>query len=232
MTAKGGSMKRHTNNARAFTLLEIMIVIVLLSLLMAVAIPSLGALSGTRLKESASVLGGAVRDTFARTALSGKSARIVFDIDGNSWWVEEAQSVVRLKPFKVEKDREGRVVLDAADKRVENVDADTKDAKEQSKLQLLSPPAFQKVEGDFGQPQVLPSDVHFKSVWMEHLDERATKGQAALFFFPGGYAEEAHIVLTDDDRGERTITVVLQPLTGEVFLDNDEPRLPDLSEDR
>ena len=95
----------------------------------------------------------------------------------------------------------------------------------------MSPPPFKPVEGEDGQPHKLPSDVRFKAIWAEHLDDKQTGGQVALYFFPGGFTEEALITLTDDEQGERTLTLVVSSLTGEVDVVDEEPRVPDLVED-
>lgn len=217
---------------RGFTLLEISIALVLMGLMVAVAIPSLNAVSGTRLKGSVNVLSGAIRDTYARTALLGRSTRIVLDMDQQAWWIEETDGVARIKSTKQEANRDGKVQLDKADERIEEIEADTRDVKEQAKLALLTGPTFRAVEGEWGQPQKLPADVRFSSIWLEHLDDKVKGGVMALYFYPGGYTEEALITLTDDEgEGGRTLTLVVQPLTGEVFIENEEPRVPTLEDD-
>ena len=216
---------------RAFTLLEILVALVLLSLLLAVAVPAAGALSGAELRSQSGLLTGAVRDTYARTALIGRSTRLVMDFEQNAWWIEEAPTVARLHAGKQAADRDGKAKLDPLDERIEDIDADTDDEKEKAKLELLSPPPFKPVEGEDGQPHKLPSDVRFKAIWAEHLDDKQTGGQVALYFFPGGFTEEALITLTDDEQGERTLTLVVSSLTGEVDVVDEEPRVPDLVED-
>jgi anthranilate synthase component 1 len=55
----------------------------------------------------------------------------------------------------------------------------------------------------------------------------ASRGrQVALYFFPGGHAQEAQITLSDDLEGERTLTIRTAPLTGETFVDREIPELP------
>ena len=62
--------------------------LVLFSLLLATAIPSISALTGAELRSTMSKLQGLTRDTYARTALTGNSHRIVLDLEGNAFWVE------------------------------------------------------------------------------------------------------------------------------------------------
>lgn len=221
-------------DARGFTLLEVGIVLVILGLLVAVAVPAMGALSGARLQEESRGLGGIIRDTYARTAIKGKSSRIVIDLDQDAWWVEDAPVVARVHREKLEADREGKVALNPLDERIEDIDKDTQDEGDRAKLELLAPVTWAPTEGEYGQPHKLPDDVRFKSMWVEHLDEAVAAGQVALYFFPGGFTEEAHITLTDDEEGAdnpRTLTLVVSSLTGEVALENEEPRVPDLEDD-
>lgn len=200
--------------------------------MMAVAVPSINALSGADLKKSTGMIQGLLRDTYARAAISGHTHRVVLDMEQSAYWVEVTEGGIVLPREKQEPTREGKAVLDQADERLERVDADTKDAEDQEKLKLYSPPSFTPVpfpgerRDDEVRPQRLPSDVRFKSVWADHLEKAALGGQVALYFFPGGYTQEAIITLTDDDAGERTLSLVTNPLTGEVYVDREEPEVP------
>ncbi len=216
---------------KGFTLLEILVVLVLLSLLIAITVPALGALSGAELRSQSGILTGAIRDSYARTALLGRSLRMVMDVEQGAWWVEEAPTVARLHNTKLTADRTGKAKLDQVDERIEDIDQNTQDEGERAKLELLAPPPFKAVEGEDGQPHKLPTDVRFKNIWAEHLDDKQAGGQVALYFFPGGFTEEALITLTDDDQGERTLTLVVSSLTGEVEVVDEEPRVPDVVED-
>ena len=87
------------------------------------------------------------------------------------------------------------------------------------------------MEGEDSKPRTLPSDVRFAQIWNEHLDDWVKGGQVALYFFPGGYTEESFITLTDDEEAARTLTIWVGALTGEVTIEREIPRLPDLEED-
>jgi prepilin-type N-terminal cleavage/methylation domain-containing protein len=216
--------------ARAFTLLEIAIALVLLGLLLVVATPGISSLTRVEMKKSASMIAGLIRDTYARTALSGHSARVVLDLEADTYWVEESDQPVRVRAEKLATGRDGKVELDALDDDLKRL-VDSDDEKDKTKLQLLTGPPFKPVDDDIGKPQPLPNDVHFKSVWVEHLEDRATGGQVAIYFFPGGYVEEAHIAVTDDENGKDPITVMVNPLTAEISIVDDEPALPRIEED-
>jgi len=57
--------------------------------------------------------------------------------------------------------------------------------------------------------------IKFKQAWVQHRDERVTKGQVAIYFFPSGAATKAVLELTD---GSEVYTVLVHGLTGRVEL--------------
>ena len=214
-----------TAGARGFTLVEIGVALLLLSLLLSIAIPSTNALTGAHLRSEAGRLQGLMHDTYARTAMSGDSHRIVFDLDARTYWVERTEGGVVLPRDPLQADREGRGILKVIDERIEGLE-DSDEAEDIEKLRLYAGPTWQPVAGDEGKPHKLHTDVKIWSVWVDHMEDRVQGGQAALHFFPGGYTQEAQIVLTDDDTGERTLTIVTEPLTGETYVDTAVPDLP------
>lgn len=222
-----------TNRARGFTLLEIGIALVILGLMLAVAVPSINAISGAELKKATGMLQGLMRDTYARAALSGNTHRVVLDLEAGAFWVEATEGGVVMKRQKLTLTREGAAVLDQVDERIADVEADTDDEAERERLKLYSHPSWTPVpfpgqdRVDEVRPQKLASDVRFLKVWVDHLEEPATAGQVAIHFFPGGYTQEAHITLTDDEAGERTFTLVTNPLTGEVYVEDEIPEIPE-----
>jgi hypothetical protein len=218
--------------ARGFTLLEIGIALLLMGLMLAITVPSINALSGAELRKTTGMMQGLMRDTYARAALSGHAHRVVFDLDQGAYWVEITQGGIVMPRKKLEPTREGLGFLDPVDERLEGIDGEHADETDRTKIQLYRPPEWTPVpfpgedKMDEVKPEKLPSDVRIHRIWVDHLEDRVRGGQVAVHFFPGGYTQEAQITLTDDDDGERTLTLVTQPLTGEVFVEDKEPELP------
>ena len=79
---------------RGFTLLEVSITLLLLGLIMAIAVPSMNALTAASLRKGAGVVQGLMRDTYTRAALSGHSHRVVLDLEQRTYWVEVAEGGV------------------------------------------------------------------------------------------------------------------------------------------
>ena len=61
--------------------------------------------------------------------------------------------------------------------------------------------------------------IKFKQVWVQHLDDGATKGQVGIYFFPTGSSEKAVIELSD---GTETFSVLVSGLTARVELKDGE----------
>jgi type II secretory pathway pseudopilin PulG len=63
--------------------------------------------------------------------------------------------------------------------------------------------------------------IKFKQAWVQHRDDRVTKGQVAIYFFPVGSSEKSVIELTD---GGEVFSVLVFGLTGRVELRDGELR--------
>lgn len=186
---------------KGFSLLELMVVLLLVATFVGIAIPTFRSLSGSKLKSTANQLLGLIRDTYARASLSGKTCRIVFDMDKKEYWVEESADTVKVKTQAQEEE-------EAQENR--------------SNAVPVKAPEFKPVEDELGEKHQLPEDIYFRSIWIDRFKERANKGQAALYFFPDGYTEEAQIVIADDPEGKRLYNLVVEPLTGSVVIEDQE----------
>jgi type II secretion system protein H len=76
------------NREKGFTLVELLIVIVVLGLMLALAIPKLGELGEANLKRSARHLTGMVRFLRDESQAKKKEYRIKFDIQNGHYWAE------------------------------------------------------------------------------------------------------------------------------------------------
>ncbi|HWU91054.1 MAG TPA: hypothetical protein VN253_27500 [Kofleriaceae bacterium] len=81
-------------------------------------------------------------------------------------------------------------------------------------------PAVEGISGDvtgkkWGRALRIKQGIRFKQVWVQHRDDRVTKGQVAIYFFPTGTATKAVIEMTD---GSEVYTILVHALTGAVEL--------------
>lgn len=73
------------------TLIEMIVVVVIIALVMTGLAMGMGTLTRQRLSSSSVAVGAMVRAAYSRAATTGKTVRIVFDLDSASMWVEEAE---------------------------------------------------------------------------------------------------------------------------------------------
>lgn len=190
----------HKKRACGFSIIEILVVVTLIGLLVAIAIPSVNSLLGLELGKSANKVQGLIKDAYTRAALSNQVQRIIYDLDTDSIWVEESASKVRLEKGEDE-----------------YLPGKSSAASKKS--------IFKPADDDLGEAWKLSSPVKIKSVWVEHLREPAKSGKVAQYFFPGGTAEAAHITLVEEN-DEQGLTVVVEPLTGDSFIEDTEVPIP------
>ncbi len=217
--------KRCPGRFRGFSLIEMMVVLGLLAIMLAIAVPTVASLARVELRGSAGRFRGIIRDSYARAALTGKTHRLVMDLDRGKYWVESTESNVFLphSPIDLEKEGDGslRISEDPREKKkrlLENM-------KDEEARNLLKDPEFTPIDDALGQKQKLSAPIHFQGVWANHLKTWARKGEVQVYFFPGGYMEEAFVSLSDDKEGKRVITVIARPLTGDSYLENGEPAI-------
>lgn len=90
-------------------------------------------------------------------------------------------------------------------------------------------PAIEGFTGDargkpWGRSLARHRGIKFKQIWVQHLSDKATKGEVAIYFFPTGSAEKAVVEMTD---GSETYTILVHGLTGRVELRDGTLRDPD-----
>lgn len=187
-----------------FTLLELLIVSGLVIAIALVVVPSAQSVLGIRAREEASKLAGAIRAMYSEAVLSGRTCRLVFDLEESAYWPECAQGRVRigekeesLRGVRVEEDRRGFARTDLQELAME---------------ELESKSAFSAVESRMVKRRELPDDVYLDAVWAKHQPEVYTGGTAFLYFFPHGETETAYIYLARNE--DDVFTVIVDPITG------------------
>lgn len=194
---------RNVASSRGFTLIELGMVIGILVLVAAIAVPSLEAVFGVKTREEVTRIAGSIRAMYGESVLSGHTCRLVFDLEEGAYWPECAEGKVRVAAM--EDSLRG--------KRVEEKARDfggTEEEKE-ARSQVEARNAFAAYGAGLAPKRTLREGVSLESVWTQHQSEPYTAGQAYLYFFPGGRSERAYLHVGD---GSDTWTIIVDPATG------------------
>jgi general secretion pathway protein H len=191
------------NGSRGFTLIELGMVIGILALAALVVVPSIEAAFGVKTREEAGKVAGSIRAMYGESVLSGRTCRLVFDLDNRAYWPECAEGRVRVAGM--EESNRG--------KRVEEEDLSETGTEEQreTRQQLAQRSAFGGYESGLAPKRSLPEEVEISAVWTQHQTEPYEAGTAFLYFWPNGQSERAYIYVSDD---ESDFTIIVNPMTG------------------
>lgn len=213
--------------SRGMTLIEVLVVMAIVAILVGGIAIGGGQVASARLRQSATMITGAVRVAFTRANATSRNTRIVFDFDNKKLWLEEADT-----PFYA-----------STNDKTHTGGADPATATEQAAIaegdRIIKGPRaprahFHIVSTSEDKPESalltrdLPSGIQFKSVQTAHDDAAVKSGRAYLYFWPGGETERASIqtciykkqddgtVCEDEDIG--VFSLIVAPLTGKVAV--------------
>jgi hypothetical protein len=180
---------------------------------------SLGAVSRANLRSSAGKLGAAMRFAYNRASTQGTTVRVVFQLPGASFSIQEARAGVLLA---TKKEKENKLALTSQGKSVDAVDpweaAQSRIATPDKPTVGASPFAPLTTEDGVALKRynkvMLPSGVQIVKLLVAHEPEPRTSGEGAVHFFPGGRGERALVQLGDGREGVYTLEV--NALTGRV----------------
>ncbi|MSP24104.1 MAG: prepilin-type N-terminal cleavage/methylation domain-containing protein [Myxococcales bacterium] len=208
-----------TRRDRGATLIEVLVAIALASLLVGGAFLGLGMLKSARLREGTTLVASAVRVAYNHAATSSRVTRLVFDFDARTITMEESEAKMLLRHGDRTGGASGATELEkeavaAADEVVKGPRAAR--AEFQPVTSLGSKLLEIARDGDEKRgPRELPSGVRFHRIEVAHEDEPIMTERVYLYFWPGGQAERAAIVLKEgEDRDDRFMTVIVHALTG------------------
>ena len=197
-----------------FTLIELMIVIAIVAILSAAAIPAVNAVTGAHARSAAGEISGAARHLFDTAALRHQTCRLALDLDGAGWWAECTKDRASVAHDQ------GASVREEDDAALEDRFPEERDSE---KRKLLARARFAQFSDRLTKKRALPGSASFAEVWSEHQREPFSKGMAYVYFFPNGQAEAARIPIVD---GDNVYSVVTQPFTGRAKVVVGKPKVP------
>jgi prepilin-type N-terminal cleavage/methylation domain-containing protein len=165
--------------ARAFTLVELLAVLVIIALVLGITLPNLSLRSDRVMLGSAEDLAARLSFARQRAVATGSPHRVVVDLDTSAWWIEVPPE--QASEFAVEPPPAPGAPLE---------------------VRLTAPldagRQFAPLAGPFGRPRQLPADVFFASVETLAAGPVAA-GQVGIVFEEDGTADPALFLLQNEE---------------------------------
>jgi prepilin-type N-terminal cleavage/methylation domain-containing protein len=186
-----------TGKDHGFTLVELLVVVALIGLIGAFALPSVTNFFKLSLNSTTREMASVIKEAYNSTAITGRIHRLVLDMKENQYWVEAAMGDVLLDTDESRQKEQRRT-------RFQRSDAKPKDS------------PFQLARGVTRKKISLPRGVTFEDVIPEWSNEPLVDTVTYAHFFPHGISEQAIIHLKDTS--DHKVTLVITPLLGRTKL--------------
>ncbi len=194
LVARAGSDElRGGRRLGAFTLIELLAVVMIIGLLASVILPNFAIRSGRLLDDQANRLSSSLEFARQRSVMTGIPHRLMFDLEAHAYWLE----------WYVTAERAGDEIAP-----LENP--------EEGVLDLSPPveeePRYRRLAGLQGKDRFLPDSVYFHGI--ETTSGYAQSGELELLFGRDGTADPTVITLVSEDGN--TVSLEVAPLAERV----------------
>lgn len=181
------------------TLIELMVAITLVMLFLVVGAVSLGSIGAADTDTTADVMAGAMRYTATLAVHNNKTYRLVIDMPGRRWWVENAGS----------DDPCARFVPDDADPPQDA--ADVAELEEEPEDEGVDVPlnvdaSYAETDDELLKGEFEP-DTTISAVLTSHHREPQSEGKVAIYFYPNGNAERAWVWIAQEREDDGRILI-------------------------
>jgi general secretion pathway protein H len=225
----------HLGRQDGLTLVEMLVVLLIVTLMLAGVVMGTGQLAGAKLHKSATALSGLIRVAYVRASVMARSERIVFDLDTSKFWLEESEQPMLVQAH----DKTGTGGADPVT--VAEQQAVAEGARlikgpqmPRPTFRIVKPGLFAASDNQGGSAQGLPFGIKFRSVQTGHDEEARTTGRAYLYFWPSGLTERANVVLREGTSlaDNDAMTIVVSPLTGATKIKPGSVSLPVVTDEK
>ena len=198
------------------TLLEVMMVMVIMALAAAGATLGIGALTRTELRSSTMRVAAAAHFGYSRSISTGRTVRVVFDLDQDTISAEETSGRVAISRMDaLTRGDEDETDLGAVDPwESARIRMEQGPMKATAAFGPITDPDGEEIE--FYKSQSIGNGITILQVKTPHYPDPDQAGRVALYFFPGGRTERALIQLSD--ASDTVYTVEIHPLTGKAKM--------------
>jgi len=228
-------MRSRRRHQRGLTLVEMLVVLLIMTLMLAGVAMGSGQLATAKLHKSGTALTGLIRVAYVRATVMSRSERLVFDLDHSKFWLEESDQPMLVQSHDKTGTGGADPVTEAEKQALAESDRLIKGpAAPRPTFHRVKPGLYAASDDQGGSESSLPFGIKFRGVQTSHDDDVRTKDRAYLYFWPGGLTERASIVLRKGDSLEDNdaLTLLVKPLTGVVTIKPGNVSLPTITEEK
>ena len=183
-----------------------------------------GTLRNARLRESATIVSGAIRIAYTHANRTSKPTRVVLDFDNNTVSIEESDGRMLVQRGDRTGGAEGsteaeREAVEAASEILEGPRAP------RANFKPVSLPEF---EGEKPGVRKLPSGIVLRQLEVGYDEDPITSERGYLYFWPGGQTQRAAVLVAEgtEPKPDDIFTISVAPLTGKVSIELGEHEMP------
>lgn len=184
-------------DTKGFTLIEVLIVVALIALISAIALPGISSYYQVSINSATRELASAVKEAYHSTVVTGRVHRIAYDLAKNEYWVESGPDTV---------------LLDTK----ETQERDSRRKRFSFSTEKEKPSPFQMEKSITRKKQSLPIGVSFEDVVTQQAADPMKTGIVFTHFFPQGMTEQTLIHLKDSSQHQ--VSLVISSLVGRTDL--------------
>lgn len=206
----------HAKRRAAFTLIEILFVIVLIAIISTVVIPKVSSTLGLNIKSNVLQVTGFLESAYQQAILSHKRVRLNFDMDTGNYWADDYADASGIPLITESTNLDD--ILNTFRKRSEEEESEEEIKKKDAER-------FQKIETATLKPSKIPSSLKFKSIIFPAKDETKNGGTVSFFISSSGINEEVVIYVSHNDD---TYSIIFPPTNGKARIEKGEVNVKDL----
>ena len=171
---------------RGLTLVEMLIVLLIVTLILAGVVMGSGQLAGAKLHKSATTIVGLIRVAYVRATVTARSERIVFDFDNSKFWLEESEQPMLVQTHDTTGTGGASAVTQAEQQAIAEKARLIKGPEApRPTFKAVKPGLYAASDNQGGSDQSLPFGIKFRAVQTAHDEESRTKGRAYFVFLAG-----------------------------------------------
>lgn len=205
------SLFRHS---KAFTLIELVFVIILIALITTIAIPKVSSTLGLSIKSNVLQVSGFLQASYQQAILTHKKIRVTLNMDTGEYYAENPIDAETI-PLITETTNLDEV-LNTFRKRAEEDNTNFSEA-DQKKKESAS---FQKIETAILKSDKIDSSLKFKSIIFPGKDETVNAGIVSFYISGSGINQEVILYLSHGE--DDVYSIIFPPITGKPRIEKGE----------